>query len=117
MLTKPRIEGKSRDRLIYYNIKYISDNIVMTKKGRYYNLKPSCMKGNIVYILIAIQEVIHFDNLVFFTEKGMISSSSMDEDRHGYVLFAMIKVKKIWKNRDILKPQSNNDVVKKFYIN
>ena len=118
MLTKPRIEGESRDRLIYYDIKYMSDNIVMNKKSRYYNLKPSCTKGNVIYILIAIQEVIHFDHLVFFTEKGkMIPCLSMNEDRHGYVLLAIIKVKKNWQKLDILMPQSNHDLVKKFYIN
>ena len=100
MLTKPRIEGGSRDRLIYYDIKYMSDNIVMTKKSRYANLKPSCTKGNVIYVLVAIQEVIHLDNLVFFTEKGeMIPCSTVDGDRHGYVLLAMIKVKKLAKAR------------------
>ena len=118
MLTKPRIEGESRDRAIYYDVKYMSDNVIMNKKSKYANLKPSSMKGNAIYVLVAIQEVIHLDNLVFFTEKGeMIPCSSMDGDRRGYVLLALIKVKKIWQNRDILMPQSNHDVVKKFYIN
>ena len=118
MLTKPRIEGESRDRAIYYDVKYMSDNIIMNKKGKYANLKPSSTKGNVIYVLVAIQEVIHLDNLVFFTEKGeMIPCSSMDGDRRGYVLLALIKVKKIWQNRDILMPQSKHELIKKFYIN
>ena len=95
MLTKPIVEGTSKKRQIFYEIKYMSDNIVSTKKSKYYNLKPSCIKGNIIYILIGIQEVINLPNLVFFTEKGgMIPFASLDQDRHGYVLLAMIKVKK-----------------------
>ena len=95
MLTKPILEGNSRKRQIFYKIKYMSDHIIMTKKGRYYNMKPSSIKGNIIYLVIGIQEVIHLPNLVFFTKKGEIfPCASLDEDRHGYVLLAMIKVKK-----------------------
>ena len=118
MLTKPIVEGTSKKRQIFYEIKYMSDNIVSTKKSKYYNLKPSCIKGNIIYILIGIQEVINLPNLVFFTEKGgMIPFASLDQDRHGYVLLAMIKVKKKRQESNILMTQRNHQIAKNFYIN
>ena len=97
MLTDPRIEDTSRNRKVFYNIKYMSDNVVMHKKSKFYNVSTSSTKGNCIFILVALHKVIHLDNLVFFTEKGaMIPHLSLDETRRGYVLLGMIQVKKIW---------------------
>ena len=92
MLTRPRIESVSKNRKIFYDIKYMVHNVAIKKKGTYHNLNPSSTKRNIIFILIAIHEISLIDNLVFFTEKGeMIPKSSLDEEKkHGFVMLATI---------------------------
>ena len=66
MLTDLRIEDTSRNRKVFYNIKYMSDNVVMHKKSKYYNVSTSSTKGNCIFILVAFHKVMHLNNLVFF---------------------------------------------------
>ena len=65
MLTRPRIEHVSKNRKIFYNIKYMGHNVTMHKKGIYHNLNPLSTKRNIIFILITIHEISFIDNLVF----------------------------------------------------
>ena len=96
----------------------MSDNVVMYKKSKYYNVSTSCMKGNRIYILVALHEVIHLDNLLFFTEKGvMIPQSCLDETKRGCVLLGMFQVKKIWQTKTVIMTESNFEQANKYYIN
>ena len=103
-----------KNRQIFYDIKYMGHNVIMHKKGIYYNLNPSTTKRNIIFILIAINEVSHTDNLVFFTEKGeMISRSSFDKKKHGFVMLATIYIQKKWHSKDIVMTEPRLQLVKK----
>ena len=77
-----------KNRQIFYDIKYMGHNVIMHKKGIYYNLNPSTTKRNIIFILIAINEVSHIDNLVFFTERGEIISRSSFDKKKTWVCYA-----------------------------
>ena len=118
MLTKPMIDDVSRNRKIFYDIKYMGGNIQKTKKGKYYNLNPSSTSRNIIFIAIAFHEVDHLENLIFFTEKGeMIQKLSENENRHGYVLLATIQINKRSQEIPILLSEKDIQLTKKFYIN
>ena len=96
----------------------MGSNVHVSKKGKYYNLKPCCTKRNMIFVLIAIYEVMYMDYLIFFTEMGdMISQTGIDKNRHGYVLLAAIKVQKIWQKKDILITDERYELVNKFYFN
>ena len=102
MLTKPRVENIPKNRKVYYKIKWIGDNIILNKKGKYHNMNVSSSKQNVVFILIAIHEISYMENLVFFTEKGdMITHLNLDNSRQGYVLIAVIKVTKSWQKNSV----------------
>ena len=60
MLTNPRIKKISKNRNIHYDIKWMGEDIVMNRKGKYYNLLPSRSKHNVIYLTAAIHELIHF---------------------------------------------------------
>ena len=66
MLTNPKIEWIPKNQMIHYGIKYMGSNIHVSQKGKYYNLKPCCTKHSMIYVLIAIHEVMHIENLIFF---------------------------------------------------
>ena len=118
MLTNPRIEKTSKTRNIYYDIKWMGDNIVINKKGKYHNLVPSRCPLNKLYLTIAIHELVHFDNLLFFTEKDvMIPDVNVNPNRHGYVLLAFIYLKKTWTTENILLNNEGLDISNKFFIN
>jgi len=118
MLTNPQIEHIPKNQMIHYKIKYMGDNIHVSKKGKYYNLKPCCTKRNMIFVLIAIHEVMYMDNLIFFTEMGdMISQTDIDKNRHGYVMLAAILVRKTWQKKDILITDRRYELVNKFYFN
>ena len=71
-------------------------NIHVSKKGRYYNLKPSCTKHNMIYVLIAIHEVKHIENIIFFTELGdLISQADLNLNRYGYNACRNISIQKM----------------------
>ena len=95
MLTRPRIKNRSKDRKIFYDIKYMGQHVLMNKNGKYYNLNPSMTKRYVIFIVIAIHEMKPIDNFFFSTEKGeMIPESCFDKDRHGFVLLAAIQVQR-----------------------
>ena len=85
---------------IHYDIKYIGSNIHASKKGRYYNLKPCCTKCNNIYVPIAIHEVKHLENIVYFTEMDdLILQSDLNINRHAYIMLATVQVSKHWKKK------------------
>ena len=96
MLTRPRIENVSNNRNIFYDIKWMGDNVNMKGNGKNYHINLSSCKHNIIFILAVICEMNHIDNLIFFTEKGeMIPNSCLDTNRYGYVLLSCIQIKKM----------------------
>ena len=118
MLTSPQIEWVPKNRKIHYDIKYIGSNIHASKKGRYYNLKPCCTKRNIIYVLIAIHEIKHLENIVYFTEMGdLILQSDLNINRHAYVMLAAIQVSKKWEKNEILITDERYELVSKYYVN
>ena len=118
MLTNPRINSTPKNRAIYYDVKYMGSNIQFSKKGRYYNMKPSSTKCNVMYILIALQEVKQIENLIFFTELGeLVLREDLNLKRHGYILLAATKVCKKWQNTETLITDDRHDLIKKFYVN
>ena len=95
MLTRPRIENVSKNRKIFYDIKYMGHNVAIYKKGVYLNLNPSTTKRNVIFISISIDEISSTDNLVFFTERGeMITKLSFDDERHGFIMLSTIQIQK-----------------------
>ena len=118
MLTNPQVQLVPKNRKILYNIKYMGENIHLSKKGRYYNLKPCCTKRNMIYVLVAIHEVMHIENIIFYTEKGdAILQSDLNPNRQGYVLLASIQVAKKWMKNDILITDERYELINKYYIN
>ena len=95
MLTKPHLENDLKERKIFYEIKYFGDHVVKNKKGKYFNLNPSSTNRNLIFITVALHEVEHLENLIFYTEKGVkIPKLSLYTARQGYVLLATIQVDK-----------------------
>ncbi len=95
MLTKTCVENDLKERKIFYKIKYFGDYIVKNKKGKYFNLNPSSTNRNLIFITVALHEVEHLENLIFYTEKGVkIPKLSLYTARQGYVLLATIQVDK-----------------------
>ena len=118
MLTRPRIENVSNNRNIFYDIKWMGDNVKMKVNGKNYHINLSSCKRNIIFILAAIHEMNHIDNLIFFTEKGeMIPNSCLDTNRYGYVLLSCIQIEKKWQTKNILMTESRLAIAEKFYIN
>ena len=70
MLTRLRVEIVSKNRKIFYDIKYMGHNVAMHKKGVYLNLNPSTTKKNIIFILVSINEISSVDNW-YFAQKGL----------------------------------------------
>ena len=95
MLTKTCVENDLKERKIFYKIKYFGDHIVKNKKGKDFNLNPSSTNRNLIFITVALHEVEHLENLIFYTEKGVkIPKLSLYTARQGYVLLATIQVDK-----------------------
>ena len=118
MLTKPKVENIPKNRKVYYKLKWIGDNIILNKKGKYRNVNVSSSKRNVVFILIAIHEISYMENLIFFTEKGdMITQLNLDGSRQGYVLIAVVKVTKSWQKKKILLSEERFNLTSRFYIN
>ena len=71
-----------------------------------------------IYVLVAIREVMHIDNIVFYTEMGdLILSSDLNLNKHGYVLLASVHVAKKWMKNDILITDERYELISKYYIN
>ena len=67
----------------------------MNQKEKYYNLYPSSTAQNIIFLVIALHEVSHLENVGFYTEKGeMIQNLSLNTDRYVYTLLSTIQVNK-----------------------
>ena len=118
MLKNPRIEIIPKNRKIYHGIKWIGKNVLVNRKEKYRNLNVSFSKHNVVFILIAINEICYMENLMFLTEKGdMISHSKLNNNRRGYVFIAAIRVTKSSQNKQALLTEERFNIVSKFYIN
>ena len=118
MLSKPSIDNTSNNRNIFYEIKWMGKNVLKTNKGKFCHPNPASTKRNIIFVVVAMHEMIHIDNLIFYTEKGeMIPGLSVNTNRHGYVLLAFIKLDKSWKNQNILMTENRSQIANKFYIN
>ena len=118
MLTKPQVEKVSKNRKIFYDVKYIGHNVRIHKKGVYLNLNLSETKRGNIFILVSIDEISSIDNVVFFTETGgMITKSELDEERHGFVVLSMIQIQKKWNSREILMTNSRLQLANKFFVN
>ena len=103
MLSKPSSDNTSKNRNIFYKIKWMAKNILKTNKGKYCHLNPASTKYNIIFVVVTMHEMIQIDNLFFYTEKGeMISDLGVNTNRHGYVLLVFIQLNKNWKTQNIL---------------
>ena len=65
MLSKLRIENTSKDRNIFYKIKWKGENVLKTNKGKYCHLNLASTKRNIIFVHVAMHKMIQIDNLLY----------------------------------------------------
>ena len=70
-----------------------------------------------IYVLIAIHEVKHIENIIFFTELGdLISQADLNLNRYGYNACRNISIQK-WKKNDLLITDERCELINKYYAN
>ena len=109
----------NKNRQVYYDLKEIGSNIVLSQKNsKYLNLKQEETKNNCIYILYRLSDNFTMEGIVLYSEMGtLINNKQQIRFSSSYILLAVIQNDKSVKNSPVLIDSREINLVKKVLYN